>query len=226
MSKFKGSAKVSTTTTLVEVTQNAQVDFAIPERGITSDTVKHFGIRRMLDVSTGGVEAYFFPITKKGDITGFIKVSPNRSKNDGRFTTVGDVSVECDLIGQSNATKGKKLFIVEGCFDLLAAYQSLNNNKPSGFGGIPAVVSPALGIGAINKGATNSRQHIANNIEFVNAYDDKVVCFDNDVNSEINVGQEGVQDLGGPGRNWRGFSGCFYRYSSGKYFDRSIPPKQ
>ena len=194
MSKFKGSVKVSTTTTLAEVLQHAQTDFDIPERGISQTTVKHFGIRKLMDTLTGEVDAYFFPVTKKKETTGFIKVSPRRSKKNGRFTTVGDVSVESDLLGQANATKGKKLFIVEGCWDLLSAYQSLNNNKPSGFSGVPAVVSPALGIGDINKGATNSRQQIASNLEFVNSYDDKVICFDND-EGDINVGQEGVQDL-------------------------------
>lgn len=194
MSKFKGTAKQSTTTSLKEVLDTAQTEFSIPERGITEDTVKHFGIRRFMDVTSGEVDSYFFPITKKGDITGFVKVSPQRSKKNGRFTTVGDVSVDSDLIGQNMATRGKKLFIVEGTWDLLSAFQSLNNNKPEGFNGIPAVVSPALGIGDINKGVTNSRQHIANNLEFVNGYKEKIVCFDND-KGEINVGQEGVQDL-------------------------------
>jgi len=195
MSKYKGKAKVSTTTTLRDVIDNAQEVFDIPERGISVDTVKHFGIRRMMNVITNEVDAYFFPLTKKGDTVGFIKVNLNRSKKNGRFTTIGDASMECDLIGQNVATAGKKLFITEGCFDLLSAYQSINNNKPNGFHGIPAVVSPAFGIGDINSGVTNSRQHIAANIDFVNQYKEQIVCFDNDNNTPENVGQEGVQDL-------------------------------
>ena len=194
MSKFKGSAKKSVTVKLQDVLDHAQVDFDIPERGITEDTVKHFGIRRFMDVTANTVDAYFFPVTKKGTVTGFIKVAPSRSKKNGRFTTVGDVSIEHELLGQAEASRGKKLFIVEGCMDMLSAYQSLNNNKPAGFSGTPAVVSPALGIGDINSGCTNSRQHIASNVEFVNQYDVKVVCFDNDKGA-VNVGQEGVQDL-------------------------------
>ena len=193
MSKFKGTAKKSSTTMLQEVLDNAQTDFAIPERGITEATVQHFGIRRFMNVINNTVDSYFFPITKKKEITGFIKVTPSRSKKDGRFTTVGDVTINCELLGQAQATKGKKVFIVEGCFDMLSAFQSLNSHKGS-YSGFPTVVSPALGIGDINKGVTNSRQHIAANIEFVNSYTDTVVCFDND-EGEVNVGQEGVQDL-------------------------------
>ena len=193
MSKFKGSAKKSTTTTIEDVEAHAQDSFSIPERGITEETVKHFGIRKFVDVTTGSVDSYFFPVTKKGEITGYVQVSPNLPKKSGRFMTVGDVTVSHELLGQAQATSGKKLFIVEGCWDLLSAYQSLNNNKGT-YKGYPSVVSPALGIGDINKGLTNSRQHVAANIDFVNEYDTKVVCFDND-EGEINVGQEGVQDL-------------------------------
>ena len=193
MSKFKGTAKTSVSVSLDDVLANAQEVFSIPERGITEETVKHFGIRRFLNGATGKVDCYFFPVTKKGDITGFIKVTPSRSKKDGRFTTVGSVSITSDLLGQSNASGKHKLFIVEGCFDLLSAFQSLNSNKGS-YSGFPCVVSPALGIGDINKGVTNSRQHIAHNIDFVNTFKDKIVCFDND-EGEVNVGQEGVQDL-------------------------------
>ena len=194
MSKFKGSAKASTTTTLTEVLNTAQTSFSIPERGITDETVKHFGIRRMMNELTGEVDSYFFPITKKKETTGFIKVTPSRSKKNGRFTTVGDVSVTSDLLGQSNATGKNKLFIVEGCFDLLSAFQALNSNKGT-YTGFPCVVSPALGIGDINKGVTNSRQHVVSNLEFVNGFKDVIVCFDNDEQEKINVGQEGVQDL-------------------------------
>ena len=198
MSKFKGKPMKSSTT-VKEVLDNAQEVFDIPERGIRAETIKHFGVRKMYSEVDQQVDGYFFPVTKKiqgtSKVTGFIKYNPNRSKKDGRFTTVGDVSVEHELLGQAQATKGKKVFIVEGFFDLLSAFQSLNSCKPEGYNGIPSVVSPALGIGDINSGLTNSRQHVAANIEFINGYDDTIVCFDNDDNQEVNVGQEGVQDL-------------------------------
>jgi twinkle protein len=194
MSKYEGKPMKSNVS-LSDVENNGQVVFDIPDRGITADTVMHFGIKKMMNEMNNTVDGYFFPVTKKGKLTGYIKYNPNVGKKNGRFTTVGDVSVESDLLGQSVASKGKKVFIVEGFFDLLSAYQSLDNHKPIGYTANPAVVSPALGIGNISKGVTNSRQHIASNIEFINQYDDKVVCFDNDINQEVNVGQEGVQDL-------------------------------
>jgi len=194
MSKFKGKP-VKSNTTVKEVLECGQTSFDIPDRGITKGTIEHFGIRVMYNELDQTIDGYFFPVTMKGKVTGFIKYSPQRSKKNGRFTTVGDVSVDHELLGQVNASKGKKLFITEGFFDCLSAWQSLNNNKPSGFTGVPSVVSPALGIGDINKGATNSRQHIASNIDFVSRYDVPVVCFDNDSSGDVNVGQEGVQDM-------------------------------
>lgn len=195
MSAYKGKPPKSTGITLTEVKDNGEVSFDIPERGIRKETVEHFGIRRLFSVVDQKLLGYFFPVTKKGEITGYIHYNPERSKKDGRFSTVGDVNIESELLGQSSATNGKKIFIVEGCFDLLSAFQSLDSCKPNGFTGKPTVVSPALGIGNISSGITNARQHIANNIDFVNKYNEKVVCFDNDENKEINVGQEGVQDV-------------------------------
>ena len=177
------------------IIDNAQENFAIPDRGIDASTIKHFGIRQMYSEVDQQVEAWYFPVTKKGKTVGFIKYSPNRPKDGGRFTTCGDVTVSCDLLGQSVAPKGRKVFIAEGFFDTLSMWQALNNNKPSGFNGIPAVVSPALGIGDPTKGITNSRQHIATNLDFINEYKDKVVCFDNDLVGDANVGQLGVEDL-------------------------------
>ena len=200
MSKFKGKP-IKSSTSFQEVLDNGQEVFDIPDRGIDAATVKHFGLRKMMDEVNGRVDGYFFPVTKKvqgkSKITGFIKYNPNRSKKNGRFTTVGDVSVEHELLGQASVPTGKgfKLFIVEGFFDLLSAYQSLFNSQRERGKFVPAVVSPALGIGDINTGLTNSRQHVTANIDFVNSYDDVIVCFDNDENQEPNVGQAGVQDL-------------------------------
>ncbi len=194
MSKFKGKPKASNTT-VDEVTAQGVESFDIPERGIDAATVKHFGVRKLFDVTTQELDGYFFPVTKKGKITGYIQSDPSSPKNDRRFTVVGDANVECELLGQAQAVKAKKLFIVEGFFDLLSAYQSLSNTaKKKGYTAAPAVVSPAFGIGNPKK-VTNARKHIANNIQFVSDYSDVVVCFDNDEHKDVNVGQKGVQDV-------------------------------
>lgn len=195
MSKYKKVQQSKIT--VQEVLQDGQVHFEIPERGINKETIEHFGVRMLQDIQNPTYKTYFFPVTKRGEITGFIKVDPQRSKKDGRFTTVGDVSIESDLLGQNVAGKTgtKRLFVVEGFWDTLSAYQSLRESvKGTAYAKLlPNVVSPALGIGDINKGPTNARQQISNNIDFINKYQQKIVCFDNDP-GEVNVGQMGVQD--------------------------------
>jgi hypothetical protein len=193
MSKFKGKPSVSTLT-VEDVLQHGITDFEIEERGIEASTIKHFGLRKMFNQVDGRVEGYFFPVTAKGKTTGFIHCNPNRSKKDGRFTVVGDVTVNHELLGQAQAQTGNKVFIVEGFWDILSAFQCLNKHKPAGFTGIPAVVSPALGIG--KPGAkNNAKMHVASNIDFIDQYQDKVLCFDNDDASDVNTGQEAVKDM-------------------------------
>ena len=83
MSKFKGKP-IKSTTSFQEVMDDAQEVFDIPDRGISVDTVKHFGLRRLMDVVNNRVDAYFMPVTKlvqgESKITGYIKYSPHRSK--------------------------------------------------------------------------------------------------------------------------------------------------
>lgn len=197
MSKFKGKP-LKSTENMQNVLDGAETDFDIPERGITKETVQYFKLLRKMDRVNGCVDAYYFPVTKKGNLSGYIKVSPNRSKKDGRFSTVGDVDVQCDLLGQREAQQVKKkntVFIVEGFWDILSSFQSLYNQQPNKGAFVPAVVSPALGIGNTKSpDGTNARQQIASNMEFIQGFNNIRVCFDNDAESKENVGQLGVQD--------------------------------
>lgn len=178
--------------------------------GINKDTCEYFGVRTGYSEVEQRVNAYYFPVTKKGETCGFIKVQPDLSKKNGRFSTVGTVEIDCDLMGQQQAqkNKGSILFIVEGMKDLLTAFQAMNNNKGQ-YKGYPNVITFPLGIGSI-RGVTNARQALANNLEFIQSYGKPktsekgflvqgvVTCFDNDNptndDSIINVGQEAVKD--------------------------------
>lgn len=162
--------------------------------GITQETVDHLQIRCLASEVDRKVLAYYIPVTKNKETTGFIKVSPDLSKKQGRFQTVGDVSIESDLIGQAFAPQGRKLFIVEGMKDYLIAFQCLREGAREHYKKdmIPAVVTFPLGIGSI-KGVTNARQSIANNLNFIENYKEVITCFDNDAGDE-NVGQLAVQD--------------------------------
>lgn len=185
------------------------------DRGITQETAEYFGIRTGWNEVEQRIGGYYFPVTKGGEITGFIKVDLNASKkSDYRWAVVGDVGVDCDLLGQVQAqkNKGAKLFIVEGVWDLATTYQCLKENAEKHYKKTvhPNVVTFPLGLGDPSKGKTNARQSLVNNLEFVQSYGkpkltDKgfmaagvVTCFDNDNpkndDSIYNVGQEAVKD--------------------------------
>ena len=197
MSKFKGKP-LKSTENMQNVLDGAETDFDIPERGITKETVQYFKLLRKMDRVNECVDAYYFPVTKKGNLSGYIKLSPNRSKKDGRFSTVGDVDLQCDLLGQREAQQVKKkntVFVVEGFWDILSSFQSLYNQQPNKGAFVPAVVSPALGIGNTKSpDGTNARQQLATNMEFIQGFNNIRVCFDNDTEGKENVGQLGVQD--------------------------------
>lgn len=205
MSKFKGKPKRS------EMNEALQDVLKFPiwaidgsngtmDRGITKETCEHFGIRTFYSEVNQRVEAHYFPVTKKGKLSGFIKVSPNLSKKNGRFQTVGDVSVDCDLLGQSQSKQGKKLFIVEGVWDLATAWQALKEayKDKTGKDISPCVVTFPLGIGDPTKGVTNSRQSISRNSLYVSRFSEVITCFDNDNPDNLedvdNIGQLGVKD--------------------------------
>lgn len=203
MSKFKKVEKAVNELSLKQI--EALPSWALdgtqttPDWGIKQETCEHFGVKVFFPTTEQKVTGIYFPVTKRKQIVGYVKVNPSLSKNGGRFTIVGDVSIDCELVGQNVARRSKKLFIVEGMKDLLTAFQVLREGG-SAYAGkdvIPSVVTFALGIGDPSKGMTNARQAIANNLEFVEGYSEIITCFDNDDHNEIgkyNVGQEGVKD--------------------------------
>jgi len=174
----------------------------IPERGIKPSVCKFFDVRQEFSDVDGKVIAHLFPVTKKGKITGFVRRDLTKSKRDQfAFTTIGDVSVESDLLGQHVAPTARKLFIVEGLYDYLSAFQALMfsdynmQRRREGKDMIkPAVVSIALG-------TANAAEQINNNLEFINKYQEKVTAFDNDSATDkeakegIVKGQDAVQDV-------------------------------
>lgn len=196
MSKFKGKPKRS------EMNESVQEVLTYPvwgidgtngtvDRGIDKETCEHFGVRTMFSEVTQKIEAHYFPVTKKGKLSGWIKVCPNLPKNSGRFQIVGDVSTDCDLLGTEQADRKQSpyVWVVEGVWDLLSAYQSIFNNQKEGQPKRhPAIVSLLLGVG-------NASTNVGANIEFLNEFKEIRTCFDNDTNSDTNHGQEGVEQV-------------------------------
>jgi archaellum biogenesis ATPase FlaH len=173
---------------------NSYPILAIEERGLTEETCKRFGVRTALSEQDGKTPiAHYFPYTKKGKIVGYKKRDLTKPKSDKyHFTAVGEVKIDCELFGQSEApTGGKKVFITEGCYDQLSAYQVLKAKYPSGE---PAVVSIGLG-------TANAAAHIGNNLKFLDNFSETIIAFDMDSATEaekkkgIKKGKEAVQDV-------------------------------
>lgn len=97
---------------------------AMPERGISEDVAKKYGVKVECSESTGLPEKYFFPYYKDGVIVGY-KV---RHVNEKKFYSVGNIS-GAELFGsQVVGEKGKLVIITEGEMDTLAAYQMMKES--------------------------------------------------------------------------------------------------
>ena len=135
------------------------------DRGITQRTSERFGVRTELSEETGQPIAIYYPITSDGKV-----ISYKRRGLPKSFCVVpkppDDVPIE--LTGQRVGGSGKKLLIVEGETDMLSAYQMLKDYAPAYE---PSVVS--LPFGANTKA-------IADNKEFIESFEEVVVCCDND----------------------------------------------
>ena len=140
---------------------------ALPERGLTFDTVNHFGVRVHVDETSGEPTQHFYPLTSKGRVVRF-KVRDVQSKS---FSTLGPTT-QCDLFGQSEARAGKTLFVTEGELDALSVYQALvTHSSLQDYS--PAVVS-------VPHGAASAAKALSENSEFVNSYEKVVFVFDQD----------------------------------------------
>ena len=127
---------------------------SIQDRGLTRDTCLEYGI---------GVKdsSYYFPYYSGDNLVAFKK----RNISDKRFSIEGDWP-KGTLFGQQLFTKGGKyVTITEGEFDAAAAYQMLGSKYP--------VVS-------VRNGAGNAAQDVKANYEWLDSFENVVICFDND----------------------------------------------
>lgn len=137
-------------------------------RSISDDTYKYFGVRHKLD-SDGQVLEQYYPCTQEGVLVGYkVREVP---KN---FRSIGRTGADCELFGQFRFNRGGKyVLLVEGEADQLAAYQMLkdyNKSKSSDFE--TAVVSATTG--------AQSKKQVAAQYKFFDAFDNIILCMDND----------------------------------------------
>lgn len=157
---------------------------AIPERNISKQTAERFGVRSQGSSQTGEVIAHFFPYTRKGKIVGYKKRDLLKPKKSA-FSIIGEVNEGCDLFGQNVAETGAyKVFIFEGEYDCLAAYEALLTNQKSEYKKLPNCVS--LGLGAVGSDV----QFLSQKEGFLDTFKQRVLALDND-----EAGKEGTQRL-------------------------------
>lgn len=150
----------------------------VPERGLTLETCKHWGLRTAVSTTDGQTPiAHYLPVYTKGKLTGYLKRRLDVPKKRA-WSVVGCVDINCDLIGSHcTGNSNRKLFVVEGFYDAPSAWQSLMQEQKIPGQYAPTVVSIPLGIG---QDGDNAGQSILNNAKFIEKYGEIIFCYDND----------------------------------------------
>lgn len=147
---------------------------ALTSRGIPLHVAERFGVKVGLDeVHAQAQVAHYYPITKKGEKTAF-QVKNLEFKN---FYFMGD-SRGCDLGGQVQAdrpdTSSKKLFLFEDALSAMSGYTVLEMFSADKWKHIkPSCVW-------LTHGAKSAIKCLENNMDFINKYEEIVLCMDND----------------------------------------------
>ena len=145
--------------------------YPISSRGISQDVVDHFDVKMSVDTN-GRPASHFYPVTKKGIITGYKeRVLPKVS-----FPQHGDVS-GAEMFGQSKCNGSNMLVITEGECDAMAMAEAwLQVNKK---------IYDVVSMGS----ATNTNLVLANRT-FVNRYDKVILMLDQD-----EAGEEAIEKV-------------------------------
>lgn len=158
----------------------------MPERKITKETCKKFGVRMAISEQDGKTPvAYYFPYyDSKGKLSGYKKRDLTLDKHEKyHFTTIGKVGVDCKLFGQTVAEsieqKRKNLVYVEGELDQLSTYQAMKEQvKGTKWEAMePFVVS-------ISCGTANAVEATLHNEGFIRSFDSLSLMFDNDSSTD------------------------------------------
>ena len=134
---------------------------ALHDRGISLTTAKKYGVRSVVN-SKNEVSRHFYPYYNGSEEVAY----KTRFVSDKGFTASGPIS-ECGLFGQHTVGDkgGKYITITEGECDAMAAYELLGSKWP--------VVS-------VKNGAQGAEKDVKSQIEFLEKFDNIVICFDAD----------------------------------------------
>ena len=179
--------------------------FDWPERGLKKTTLEKFGVKCLKSQADNTISKIYYPYhDQNGKITGYkVKDQTKSKKEKGHIYTIGYVGIDCMLFGQKTCRKNAKyIFNCEGEEDALSAYQALsewqNKNGREEFKSLTPCVT------SIGCGTVHAKEHIANNLNFINNYKEIRLCYDNDRLSDIDKqkknpgmkGYEATQDVG------------------------------
>ena len=151
--------------TALEVPKNG-IFTRIEHRNISEKTARKYGVKIVIDdpLHHSEVGDQIFPYYADNQLVA-TKIKYKKGDHDKHFRTTGFIK-ESGLFGeQLFKSGGKYLTIVEGEYDALAAYEMLGSKW--------AVVS-------IKQGVQGAVRDIKDSLEFVESFDNVVICFDRD----------------------------------------------
>ena len=133
----------------------------LSDRCISEETAKKFGVRRVVSADNK-VTQHIYPFFNGNEVVG----TKTRFVDNKNFSFAGTYE-GTGLFGEQlfRNTGGKYLTIVEGECDAMAAYELMQSKW--------ACVS-------LKRGASGAVKDIRESIEFVESFDNVVICFDND----------------------------------------------
>ena len=149
-----------TNETIREVNAHGGVFAKLTDRSISRETAEKYGVKTVYD-GTGAIAQHVYPLYINNELTS----NKIRYVRDKKFSY--DVSPQgVGLFGQQLFKEGGKyLTITEGECDAMAAYELLGSKW--------AVVS-------IIRGAQGAVKDIKDNLEYIESFDNIVICFDKD----------------------------------------------
>jgi twinkle protein len=152
----------------------------IPDRRLSEATCKRYQVTVQF-APDGSIDSHYYPYYDKD--TGELVGSKKRTVKTKQFSATGDHS-NVGLFGQKQCRgSGKFLTITEGELDAMSVYEM--------FGQKYDVVS-------LRAGASSASKEIKGNLEWLEGYDNVVICFDQDKAGELALEQ--IKDLFSPNK--------------------------
>lgn len=150
----------------------------IPDRGLSEETLEHFGVRVVSDPEGKIITHYYPHVNSNRELVGYKK----RNVKDKTFSKVGNTKNSI-LFGQNVCPSNRKLFITEGELDCMALYQMFKERAGEAKKHLhPSVVS-------VSNGASSIKQ-VVDQMDFLKRFAEIIIVFDSD-----EAGQKGAEKL-------------------------------